>query len=92
MSDSDPRDLSQGESVGGESAEVESSGDADASDSRQSELTGTFLKELLILIVGLGIGFFWSQYSEASQEAHLVIGLLIVILCLVRYIYLFVKR
>ena len=89
MSDSDPRDLSQGESA---DAEPNGDGGADASDSRQSELTGTFIKELLILSVGLGIGFFWSQYSEASQEAHLVIGLLIVILCLVRYIYLFVNR
>jgi hypothetical protein len=48
-----------------------------------------FLKEACILLLGVGIGFLWHMYfSETSQEAHLVVMLSIVILCMVRYIYL----
>jgi RsiW-degrading membrane proteinase PrsW (M82 family) len=48
-----------------------------------------FLKEACILLLGVAIGFLWHMYfSETSQEAHLVVMLSIVILCMVRYIYL----
>ncbi len=48
-----------------------------------------FLKESGILLLGVLIGFLWHMYfSETSQEAHLVVSLAIVILCMVRYIYL----
>lgn len=48
-----------------------------------------FLKESGILLLGVLIGFLWHMYfSETSQEAHLVVSLSIVILCMVRYIYL----
>ena len=48
-----------------------------------------FLKESGILFLGVLIGFLWHMYfSETSQEAHLVVSLAIVILCMVRYIYL----
>lgn len=48
-----------------------------------------FIKEACILLLGVMIGFAWSQYfREVSQEAHLVVALSIVILCMVRYIYL----
>lgn len=48
-----------------------------------------FIKEVAILILGVMIGFVWSQYfREVSQEAHLVVSLSIVVLCMVRFIYL----
>lgn len=51
-----------------------------------------FLKESGILLLGVLIGFLWHMYfSETSQEAHLVVSLSIVILCMVRYIYLITK-
>lgn len=51
-----------------------------------------FLKESGILLLGVLIGFLWHMYfSETSQEAHLVVSLSIVILCMVRYIYLITR-
>lgn len=48
-----------------------------------------FIKEACILLLGVMIGFAWCEYfREVSQEAHLVVSLSIVILCMVRYIYL----
>lgn len=48
-----------------------------------------FIKEVCILLLGVMIGFAWSQYfREVSQEAHLVVALSIVVLCMVRFIYL----
>lgn len=61
----------------------------------RQNITLMFVKEVTILLVGVFIGFFWSQYfnaAESSDEVHIIVSLLIVILCLVRYIYLFVRR
>lgn len=61
--------------------------------SRQGEITMTFVKEVIILGLGVFIGFLWHMYYQtASNEAHLIVILLLVVLCLVRYIYLFLKR
>lgn len=55
----------------------------------QDNVHTQFLKESGILLLGVLIGFLWHMYfSETSQEAHLVVSLAIVILCMVRYIYL----
>lgn len=47
-----------------------------------------FIKETIILVLGISIGFLWSSYlRESTEEANLVVALAIVILCLVRLIY-----
>ena len=53
-----------------------------------------FVADIVIFMIGIFIGFFWSQYAEHStnNEVHLVVILLIFILILLRYIWLFLKR
>jgi len=65
---------------------------SDAEEIRRTSLTTLFAKEVFTLLLGVMIGFGWSKYSDAvSQEAHLVILLALVVLCLVRYIYLIIR-
>lgn len=50
-----------------------------------------YLKELIIFIFGVFLGFFWRLYSEAMNEnveADIIIGLIVVIICMSRYIVL----
>ena len=48
-----------------------------------------YIKEVAILVLGVLIGFFWSQYfQEVDNEAHLIVLLLLIVLCLIRLIYL----
>ena len=57
------------------------------------DITALWLKEVGILLLGLFIGFFWFlYYREVSWEAHIIVGLLILILCLIRYTYLVLRR
>ncbi len=64
-------------------------GEKTGTDSRRRHLTATFLKEVAIFVTGVFIGFFWSQYFiQVGEEAHIIIVLLLVIFCLIRYIYL----
>jgi len=52
-------------------------------------ISAGFLKEVLILALGLFIGFFWTEYAQqVGNEGHLVVFLLVIILCLVRYIFI----
>ncbi len=56
---------------------------------RKRAATLAYIKECTMLFVGVFIGFFWSQYfNQVSQEAHIIVLLLLVILCLSRYIFL----
>jgi membrane protein DedA with SNARE-associated domain len=57
-------------------------------------ITGQFIRELIVFLVGLLLGFFWFTYSNQSPspETHIVIGLLVIIMCLVRFIFLYMKR
>ncbi len=60
---------------------------------RTAHLAMTFLKEVSILLVGVFVGFFWRMYfEEAGNETHIIIVLLLMILCLTRYIYLFARK
>lgn len=53
------------------------------------QIATTIVKEILILFLGIFIGWIWSTYGrEAGEEAHLVIFLTVIIICLVRFIYL----
>lgn len=66
--------------------------ESDAEEIRRTSLTTLFAKEVFVLFIGVAIGFFWSEYSDVvSQEAHLIVFLSIVVLCLVRYIYLIIR-
>ena len=53
-----------------------------------------FVKEVVILCLGLVIGFFWGYYFEEveRQEVHVIMILLIVVLCLTRFIYYIIRR
>jgi hypothetical protein len=47
-----------------------------------------FFKELAIFICGLLLGFFWYMYYRQAPgaEVHIIIGLIVIVICLVRYI------
>ena len=61
----------------------------DADDARKRKVTVRFIGEMLILLMGVSIGFFWSHYAEGiSNEANIIMMLLLIIIGLVRYIYL----
>jgi hypothetical protein len=63
--------------------------DLDESELRRRRQIMTFLREAGSLLLGVGIGFFWCHYyRHTSVEAHIIVILLLVILCLVRYIHL----
>lgn len=62
--------------------------DSEQPASSRSDFVPRFVTEVVILLIGLFIGFFWSQYSrEVSPDAHIIIALLIVIMVLTRLIY-----
>lgn len=49
-----------------------------------------FLRELVIFILGILLGFYWHIYYIESQveEAHIIIGLIVIIICMTRYLFL----
>jgi hypothetical protein len=59
-----------------------------------SALTAQFVRELIIFLAGLLLGFFWYWYSSKSPNAepHIVIGLIVIIMCMGRFIFLYLKH
>ena len=49
--------------------------------------------EVCIFLLGIFIGYFWSNYARnTTAQGHLVIALLVFVLILIRYISHFVGR
>ncbi|MBI1784997.1 hypothetical protein HYR69_07620 [Candidatus Sumerlaeota bacterium] len=49
-------------------------------------MSQAFLRECGMLFTGVFIGFIWSRYFErVGQEAHIIVLLLHIILCMARY-------
>ncbi|GEM_PF-5468420 len=75
--------------------EPEPTGEAEPAPGREARRraqTLDFLREVAVLLIGLFIGFFWSQYfQQVGDEGHIIIALLIIILILVRYIYMITR-
>jgi cell division protein FtsW (lipid II flippase) len=67
---------------------------ASAPQDERGRKNAQFFWEVAVFLLGIFIGFFWSQYAQhtQSQEGHLVVALLIVVLILIRYISLFIGR
>ena len=66
--------------------------DPEADARRRSVMTG-YIREVAILWVGVFIGFVWRLYFEqVSQEAHIIVILLIIILCMARYIHVVTRK
>lgn len=62
---------------------------AESEDAHKRAVTVRFVVEMLILLTGVSIGFFWCHYVEGiSNEGNIIMMLLIIIIGLVRYIYL----
>ena len=64
-------------------------------ESRTAAVVGEFLKEVLILLIGLALGFFWYMYytyDNKSVDVHIIIFLLVIIICMARYIVLFKRN
>ena len=53
-----------------------------------------FIKEFFFFLVGLLIGFFWHIYytEDRDPKVHMIIGLVVIIICLSRYIMLIKRR
>lgn len=54
-----------------------------------------FVWEIVVFLTGLFIGFFWYMYVQNSPntaEAHIIIGLLVIIICMSRYVYILWQR
>lgn len=49
-----------------------------------------FFRELVVLLVGIAIGAFWHIYYsvDMTSAVHVIIGLIIIIICMARYIVL----
>lgn len=49
-----------------------------------------FVKELTIFLLGICLGFFWQLYisAEPSSQTNIIIGLVVIIICMGRYIML----
>ncbi len=58
-----------------------------------SSITLQFLSELVIFLAGLILGFLWYMYYNETQrtEIHFSIGLLVIIFCMGRYLFLLKK-
>lgn len=56
-------------------------------------MTADFGKEIAVFIIGVLIGFYWHAYAVQvpSEEPHIIIFLLIVVLCLTRYIFFLLR-
>lgn len=65
-------------------------GDAARDDAHHASVAGQFVKELMMFLAGLFLGFFWYAYSNLSPspETHIIIGLVVIIVCLTRYVML----
>lgn len=54
-----------------------------------------FLWEIIIFLTGLFIGFFWYMYVQSSPntaETQIIIGLIVIIIGLARYVFLLWQR
>ncbi|HOE98039.1 MAG TPA: hypothetical protein PK847_15820 [Candidatus Sumerlaeota bacterium] len=62
-----------------------------AGDPRERSVAAEFIRELVVFIGGILLGFFWHIYYAESKtaEAHIIIGLVVIIICMARYIVLF---
>ena len=50
-----------------------------------------FFRELIIFLLGLLLGFFWYAYTNWASdriEFHLIFGLIVIIVCMARFIFL----
>ena len=49
-----------------------------------------FFKELVVFAIGLFMGFFWYLYyaKDPSTQTHIIIGLVVIIMGMGRYLYL----
>lgn len=52
-----------------------------------------FVRELIIFFLGIVIGFFWQLYigEQPASQTHIIVGLVVIIICMARYIYLVKK-
>ncbi len=59
-------------------------------DGPPAEVKIQFIKELGLFMAGLLLGFFWYLYYDTNPtpEIHMIIGLIVVIMALLRYIML----
>lgn len=58
---------------------------------RRIKIATDFLREVTIFMLGVALGALWHWYSvnaPVTTEAHLIVILLIIILCMARYINL----
>lgn len=61
----------------------------DAEDAQKRAILVRFVSEMLILLTGVCLGFFWSHYAEGiSNEANIIMMLALIIIGLLRYIHL----
>lgn len=65
-----------------------------AEEERRRTVATTFVREVSVLFLGIGIGYVWRVYTEeaaTTYEANIIVLLLIVVFCLGRYIALIQK-
>ena len=53
-------------------------------------ISAVFFKELTVFSIGLFTGFFWYLYyvKEQNTQTHIIIGLVVIIMGMGRYLYL----
>lgn len=54
-----------------------------------------FIWEVIVFLTGLFVGFFWFWYQNVAAgkpETHIIIGLLVIIIILSRYVFLLWQR
>ena len=58
---------------------------------REGTVATEFFRDFLVFIFGILIGFFWHLYYtlDSTSEAHIIIGLVVIIICMGRYIFLY---